>query len=130
MSFSGFHVSPSQQEKHFLCMRVCLGHVRARCDDENTRKACLVFLQRKMIFFYPERPDLFAKAAKLAAELGGELEVPTLPRKYAWLAKPFGMSFAKRAMFHLPKWRLGLAQRWDKIIYECGRARSGVAGES
>jgi len=81
------------------------------------RQACIKYLQRWFVFFYPERPQIVEQAKQLASELGGRLETPTLPWKYAWIQKLFGWELGKRAWFNLPKLRSELSRRWDKTLF-------------
>ena len=76
--------------------------VRSINDDSRTRKACLIFLNRWSIYFFPERSDVIAQMHQLALELGGMIEKPTLSKKYRWIQKIFGWKVAKRAQFALP----------------------------
>lgn len=76
--------------------------VRSIKDDQRTRKACLAFLNRWAIYFYPQRHDVIAQMQKLALELGGWIEKPTLRKKYRLIQKIFGWNIGKKAQFALP----------------------------
>ena len=43
-----------------------------------------------MVFFYPERLDIFREAEELAKSLGGELQIPRFSWKYSWIEPIFG----------------------------------------
>jgi glycosyltransferase involved in cell wall biosynthesis len=72
------------------------------------RQACVGYLQRWLLFWYPERPDLVQQTHELAAKLDGVLERPRLPRKYDLLQKVMGLGRSKRAerAYNSLKWRL------------------------
>jgi glycosyltransferase involved in cell wall biosynthesis len=76
--------------------------VRSIDDSERIRKACLTFLNRWAIYFYPQRHDIMEQMQKLALELGGMIEKPTLSKKYRCIQKIFGWNIAKKAQFALP----------------------------
>jgi len=76
----------------------------------------VTYLQNWMVFFYPERLDLFQEAADLAKSLGGELNIPRFSWKYAWIEKMFGRSQAKRAQVMLPRIKWSLVRGWDKTL--------------
>ena len=78
-------------------MQLQIRNIRSLEDSERVRSACLIFLQRYMIYFYPERSDIVKELEELSADLGGCLEVPRLSWKYAWIQKVFGWTAAKRA---------------------------------
>lgn len=113
---NSIHLSPRNQDSLFLSTCLQIQYLRSMEDSERTRKACLQFLQRRMIDFYPERPDIVSRAQELAAELGGHLEKPQLSWKYAWMTHLMGWRLAKRASVALPKAR-GVADRaWDRLL--------------
>ena len=69
-----------------------------------------------MVYFYPERMDLFRQAAELARQLGGELHPPSLSWKYKWIRAMFGLPTAKRAQVTLPRLRWSAVRAWDKML--------------
>jgi hypothetical protein len=71
-----------------------------------------------MVYFYPERPDLFQQAQILAEELGGRVFAPGLSWKYAWIRTVFGWPMARRAQIALPRLRWSLARKYDKTMLE------------
>jgi hypothetical protein len=74
-------------------------------------------LQKYLIDFYPERPDLVKKAEQMAADLGAQLSVPKLSWKYVWIKALFGWRLAKRAQLFLPKMRWSLTKCTDKVLF-------------
>lgn len=81
----------------FTSIRLHVERLLSMEDSPRTRNACLKFLQRWSIYFYPERMDLFEPLRLLARDLGGQLNAPTLSLKYRWIQKLFGWKIAKRA---------------------------------
>ena len=112
-SMSNLGRSDQALDSQFLSMQLHIAYLRSLDDGERVRRACLRYLQRWLIYFYPERPDIVQRAEQLAGLLGGRLEVPRLPWKYAWIQKAFGWGLAKQAWRRLPKIRSALARRWD-----------------
>ncbi|MGA8734930.1 MAG: hypothetical protein WB558_13505, partial [Terriglobales bacterium] len=84
---------------------------------DRVRAACVQFLQNWMVFFYPTRLDIFAEAAETARNLGGELRVPPLSWKYAWIKVLFGLQAAKRAQVLLPRLKWSVIRWWDKVLF-------------
>lgn len=71
-------------------------------DSIKTRQACIAYLNRWAIYFYPERMDVFKHMQQIAIQLGGVIEKPKLRKKYQLLQKLFGVRVAKRIQFSLP----------------------------
>jgi hypothetical protein len=72
-------------------------------------------------YFYPTRPDLIAEAGKLAATLGGRLELAPVRRKYAWIGTLFGNVAAHRAQTVLPNLKASALRSWDGLMFRLGR---------
>jgi len=71
-------------------------YLRSLENSERTRLACLKYLQRGLIYFHAERPDLLREVEKWAKDLDGGLPVPRLSWKYAWIKTLFGWKPALR----------------------------------
>ena len=89
------------------------------------RAACCTYLQNWLINFYPERPDIVEDLQELARSLGGQLEVPRLRWKYAWIAPLCGWRAAKQAQFALPQLKASLLRGWDDAMHKF-EARRGT----
>jgi glycosyltransferase involved in cell wall biosynthesis len=98
-------------------MRLHVRYLRSLEESQRVRTACLTYLQNWIAAFYPERLDIVKQAEKLAKELGGELQVPSLPWKYSWIETLFGKRLARRAQLLLPAIRWGFARQCDKILF-------------
>ena len=57
--------------KPFLSIERSIGDYRKLEDSEKSRAACVAFLQKRLIFFYPDDPHLVQQLSALANELGG-----------------------------------------------------------
>ena len=108
--------SVKKQDSLFLSMRSHIGYLRSLQDSETTRNACLKYLQTWFGNFYPERADLMCQLKELATSLGGRLETPKLPWKYAWIQKLFGWDVAKQVQRIIPECKLRLMKSWDKAM--------------
>jgi glycosyltransferase involved in cell wall biosynthesis len=91
-----FHMSERKVRSQFESICLQIKYLRSIEDSERTRAACLKELQRWLIYFYPEFPDIVACANSLAGKLGGQLRIPELSWKWDWLRRLFGWEVAKR----------------------------------
>jgi glycosyltransferase involved in cell wall biosynthesis len=96
------NLSNSKLNSLWYSISSIIRRVRSINDDSQTRKVCLIFLNRLAIYFYPQRVDIIAQMQQLAIELGGLIEKPALRKKYRWIQKFFGWETAKKAQFTLP----------------------------
>ena len=86
-------------------------------ENDRTRAACLKYLQKYMLHFYPERPDIVAEMNRIAAALKGRLHPPVLSWKYAWIQKAFGWALAKRARLQYNELKWALLRACDKMVF-------------
>jgi glycosyltransferase involved in cell wall biosynthesis len=105
----------------FLSMQLHVASLRSLEDSPRVRAACLKYLQRGLTFFYSERPDLIRQSEQLAAALGGALETPRLPWKYAWIRGLFGWTAAKQAQYIYNRCKSSLLRSWDKALLRLER---------
>jgi glycosyltransferase involved in cell wall biosynthesis len=110
--------SDKKIEAQFLALQLCIAHARSLEDSRQVRTACLESLKKYLICFYPERPDIVKKMETLAASLGGQLESPRLPWKYAWIQKVLGWTAAKRTQMHYNQCKSAALRSWDKILFQ------------
>jgi glycosyltransferase involved in cell wall biosynthesis len=115
-SLSYIGTSYRKQQAHWCSIQLHVSYLRSLERSERTRRACLRFLQDRMAVFYPERLDIFREAEEVSRNLGGQLEVPRLPRKYAWIKALFGWGAVKRARLFLPRVKWSVRRSWDKTI--------------
>lgn len=109
-------LSNKKLEAHFLAMQLQIRNIRSLEDSTRVRFACLKFLQRYMIYFYPQRPDIVGKLKQFAIDLGGQLETPRLPWKYAWIQKLFGWQSAKQIQTVYNDCKSLLLNSWDAAL--------------
>jgi len=109
--------SDKKKDAHVISMQLHVKYIRSLEDSERVRAACVTYLQNWLMNFYPERPDLVEELKVLAASLGGQLEVPRLRWKYAWIRPLFGWGPAKHAQFVLPQFKASLLRSWDRAMY-------------
>jgi glycosyltransferase involved in cell wall biosynthesis len=110
-------------EAQWISMQLHIGYLRSLEDSDRVRAACVRYLQNWMVFFYPERFDIFKQAEELARSLGGQLRIPRLSWKYSWIEMVFGWGPAKRAQVLLPNIRWSLARFWDKTLFRLENRR-------
>jgi glycosyltransferase involved in cell wall biosynthesis len=118
------HIGRSQRklESLFLSMQLHVGYLRALEDSQRTRAACVRYLQIWLDNFYPERPDIVGQLERLAADVGGRLEIPKLSWKYSWIQRFFGWTAAKQARLAMRGFREGLAKSWDRAMFRLQRS--------
>jgi len=74
------------------------------------------YLQTWFPYFYPQRPDIVEQLEQLASNLGGQLRIPRLSWKYAWIQKIFGWKLAKEAQLIARRRKEDLVRSWDKAM--------------
>lgn len=104
-------------EAQWISMKLHIGYLLSLVDDARARAACVTYLQNWMVFFYPNRLDLFKEAQDLAQSLDGELKVPQFSWKYSWIEPIFGRAQARRAQVMLPQMKWSLVRAWDKTLF-------------
>jgi glycosyltransferase involved in cell wall biosynthesis len=122
LSYIGY--SDKKKDAMLLSMQLHVRYLRSLEESDRVRAACLKYLHTWLIDFYPERPDIVAELDKLARALGGQLEMPRLRWKYAWIEPIFGWGAAKRVQMVLPQFKASLTRFWDRAIYKLESARS------
>jgi hypothetical protein len=122
------HVGRSHRkmEVQFRSIQLHIVYLRSLEESDRARAACVTYLQNCLSYFYPDRLDIVEQSKRMAADLGGRLEVPRLSWKYAWIGALFGRSAARSAQLFLPRIRWSLVRLWDKAIYRFGQAHDIV----
>jgi hypothetical protein len=108
--------SDRKKEAQLRSMQLHIGYLRSLEESERVRAACVRYLQKYLIVFYPERPDIVNQVEQIAANLGGQLGVPQLSWKYAWIRAFFGWTIAKRAQTLLPQYKWSMVRFWEKAM--------------
>jgi glycosyltransferase involved in cell wall biosynthesis len=116
-SLSYIGQSDRKRDAQWRSMLLHIQYMRSLEESPRTREACVKYLQNWLVFFYPQRMDLVAKASDLAAELGGRLELPRLSWKYSWIQALVGVDTATRAQFYLRSVRWRFTSRVEKACW-------------
>ena len=109
-------LSDKKLDAHFLAMKLQIQYLRSLKDSPRVRSACLKFLQRYMIYFYPQRPDIVEHMEGIAIDLGGHLDIPLLPWKYVWIKNLFGWQSAKRTQAVYNECKSSILSSWDAAL--------------
>ena len=128
-SLSYIGQSDKKREAQWHSMQLHIGYIRSLEDSETVRAACVKYLQNWIIFFYPERLDIFGQAEELSRKLGGQLLAPRLSWKYSWIKAIFGWRLARQAQLSLPSLRWSLVRLWDKALYRIEGRRHAASLE-
>jgi len=115
VSFIG--ASDKKKDAMFVSMKLHVQYLRSLEESDRVRRACLTYLQTWYDHFYPERSDIVTELQALARELGGNLEVPRLRWKYAWMKPIFGWNTAKSVQRGLPEFKASCIRAWDRTMY-------------
>jgi glycosyltransferase involved in cell wall biosynthesis len=113
---------------HWLSMQLHIKYLRSMEDNEQTRAACLNFIQTSLIYFYPEWPDLLEEMNETAEALGGQLSPPRLSWKYSWVLGILGWNCAKRLQIVAPKMRWMVQRWWEKAIFRFEARKMAASG--
>lgn len=109
--------SDRKMEAQMLGMELQIGYLRALSDSPRVRRACISYLETWLLNFYPNRPDLVARAQRLAASLGGELRAPSLSWKYEWLRRSFGWRGARLAQIRYNELKSAVLDTCDRLLF-------------
>ncbi len=110
--------SDAKKDAMLVSMKLHVQYLRSLEDSDRVRMACMKYLQTWYPCFYPYRTDLMGELQSLAAELGGNLETPSLSWKWAWMQSILGYKAARSAQTVLLESKGALLRRWDKAMYE------------
>jgi len=125
-SLSYIGLSDAKMASQLESMRLHIAYLRSMEDSDRARAACVQFLQNWMPFIYPNRPDLVKESERMAAELGGKLEMPALSWKYFWIKSILGWNSAKRAQLFLPRTKWFVIRFMDKALYRLGERKGNM----
>jgi glycosyltransferase involved in cell wall biosynthesis len=109
--------SNRKKDALFLSMKLQIQYLRSLEESERVRQACLTYLRNWYLNFYPERKDVIQEFHKIAADLQGTLDVPSLRWKWAWMRPVFGWKLAKWAQMALPLFKSNCIRQWDKAMF-------------
>ena len=109
--------SQTKFEALWVSMQLHIHYLLSLENSLRTRQACVIYMQRNMIHFYPERSDIVAEAQSLAQELGGEIRPPYLSWKYSWIRLAFGWTAAKNTAIKIRKIKWSFEKVLDKVVF-------------
>jgi glycosyltransferase involved in cell wall biosynthesis len=115
-SLSNMDESNEKLASLLLSIQLHIDHIRSLEDSRRVRAACLSYLQKRFIRFYPERISVVDQLQQLAATLGGRLEIPELPWKYSWMRKVLGWKATKRFRRFYNRSKSLAMRIWDKAL--------------
>ncbi len=113
--------SNRKRDALWISMRLHIGYLRSLEDNPATREASLSYLQRNLINFYPERPDIVGQVQRVASELGGVLRAPHLSWKYSWIKATLGWRAAKTTAQWMREARWSAETTLDKALFRVKR---------
>jgi glycosyltransferase involved in cell wall biosynthesis len=121
--------SDKKRDAMLVSMRLHIQYLRSLEESERVRKACLTYIQNWLGSFYPDRQDILSELRSMAAELGGQLEIPRLSRKFAWMEPLVGWRRAARIQSAILEKKASLIGSWDKAMFEWEN-RKAPSGQS
>jgi glycosyltransferase involved in cell wall biosynthesis len=99
-----------------LSHNLCVNHLLQLENSENTRKACINYLQRFNNNIYLKHYDIVKANQKRIVELGGEITLPTETKKTNILKYIIGINATQT----LKKWvwnlEITFRTKWDKLL--------------
>ena len=101
----------------------CVEHYRKFEDSRRSRAACVAFLQNRLIYFYPDSPQIVKHMSALAEELGGVLTPPQLKWQYRYVEAVFGRPATQRFRVALPSPKQSAERSWDHLMFNLERIR-------
>jgi len=109
--------SQRKMEAQFVSMKLHINYLRSLEDSERVRRVCLGYLQTWLPDFYLGESELMKQAQQLAEALGGELALPRLSWKYAWIQKLVGWSAARKTQLYYNHIKSEVMRAWDKTMF-------------
>ncbi len=85
----------------FITNQKCIEHFLSLEDTSGSRLSCVKFLEDRLQWFLPERPDLVEATKTLARNLGREISLPKLKLKYLVFERIFGTQAAYSIMRYM-----------------------------
>jgi glycosyltransferase involved in cell wall biosynthesis/peptidoglycan/xylan/chitin deacetylase (PgdA/CDA1 family) len=108
--------SNRKREALWLSMQLHILYLLSLENSPRTREACVTYLQRNLLNFYPEMTDIVSQANQMARDLGGELRPPDLSWKYSWIKTAFGWRLAKDTALQMREIRWSFEKSLDRTI--------------
>jgi glycosyltransferase involved in cell wall biosynthesis len=119
--------SDRKREALWESMQLHIRYLRSMEDSPRSRRACLAYLQKRLISFYPDRLDIVKAVERVATDLEGQLTMPHLSWKYAWIKTLCGWFLAQRASSWLQETKFSLRKSLDKTLFRIENARAATS---
>ncbi len=103
-------------------MRTHIDCVDRLADKAAAERAVVSYLQTWLPYFHPDRPDLVKACFDIADEFDGQLILPSLSRKYAWIGRLFGYPVGKFVSTVLPEFKWNCYRQLDLLAYHFEQA--------
>lgn len=97
-------------------MEAQISYLRGLEDNQATREAALIMLQRWYPHYHDSTTELKQRINSMSKALGGELEPPVLRAKYRWLRLLTGSKKAWELQRTLPSVRYTFERNWDRTM--------------
>lgn len=123
------YVDRSNRKREALwdSMKLHIGYLRTLEDTPRSREACVAYLQKRLICFYPDRLDIAREAEQMARDMGGHLVSPRLSWKYSWMKRFFGWGLAQQISVSLQRSKASAKKYLDKTLFRIDRRRVPTA---
>ena len=112
--------SERKMEALLFGLELYFSNLRARDDSSRVRAACVRYLQTHLNDMCPESDAVMERARTLAEACGGQLNEPTLPRKYAPVQALLGRAGAKRFQVRYNEIKSSVLRSWDETLCRLG----------
>jgi glycosyltransferase involved in cell wall biosynthesis len=114
-SMSKIGNSTQKLDSLLISLQLHVQSVLSSANNPRARAACLRYLENWTGYFYPYRMDFYSTVQAMAVDLGGSLNPPSLPWKYAWIARLFGRRSAMYAQYALPNLKHGFLSQLERL---------------
>jgi glycosyltransferase involved in cell wall biosynthesis len=116
-----FNWSKNALESLSLSLNLCIDHLLALENDENTKRVCISLLQKFINSHYPADAEIINNIQKRIVELGGTVSSPKESRKFYFVRKIFGWKTSRFFKKWLWELEVGLYKNWDQLLAKLSR---------
>ncbi len=121
-----YNWSKNALESLSLSLNLCIDHLLAIENDENTKRVCISLLQKFISSHYPADAEIINTIQKRIVELGGTVSAPKESRKFYFIRKIFGWKTARFFKKWLWELEVRLYKNWDQLLAKLSRNSSGI----
>lgn len=108
--------SDRKMDALLLSMKLHIQYLRSMEDSGRVREACRAYIENCAISFHPRRGDLLLELKEMGRQLDVRVQLPSVRRKYAWMAPLFGESFAWESQLTIPRVRARAMCELDRLL--------------